>query len=321
MKKSTLLLSALFLITAFCSALTKEEFQKLPYKQTSWYGGTFSSELLEKIRTFEGNPSEFLKELDNYDGYQNHKLTEEEKKLFLEYFSYLPQKLQQAVTENVYAIYFVDGMWYGALTDIIFDENGKAWCTMFLNPDTFHYSLDDWLTYRDNSVFKNVDKKNKMEVKTGDTHTAFLHLFLHESVHVYDYINHITPYYNEAMKTQSADNLFYSVWQNMNEPLKKYQNKKFEKAAFYEYGTKIPIKNGKEIIDYLAKTPFCTLYAATNWMDDFAEAVTFYYLQKRFGNNYELTYIKDEKVNAVYSYRGNQNVKIYDSLCKEICGF
>ncbi len=107
----------------------------------------------------------------------------------------------------------------------------------------------------------------------------------------------------------------------MNEPLKKYQNKKFEKTAFYEYGTKIPIKNGKEIIDYLAKTPFCTLYAATNWMDDFAEAVNFYYLQRRFGNNYELTYIKDEKVNAVYSYRGNQNVKIYDSLCKEICGF
>lgn len=137
MKKSTLLLSALFLITSFCSALTKEEFQKLPYKQTSWYGGTFSSELLEKIRTFEGNPSEFLKELDNYDGYQNHKLTEEEKKLFLEYFSYLPQKLQQAVTENVYAIYFVDGMWYGALTDIILMKMEKPGVQCFLIPTPF----------------------------------------------------------------------------------------------------------------------------------------------------------------------------------------
>ena len=319
MKKVILSFIAATFITLFCPALTPQEFQSLPFKQVSYYGGEFSSELMGKVRTLTGNPAEYMRMLDDFEGYTNHKLTAEEQKQFTEYFSYLPPKLQKVVSEKVYAIFFVDGMWYGALTDIIYDENKNPYCVMYLNADTFHYSMDQWLTYRDNTVFKNVNEKNKVLVETGDSHSAFLHLLLHESTHVYDYVNNVTPYYNEAFQTSSKDNQFYEVWENMQQPLKKYQNKKFEKTAFYEYGTKIPIKNGKEIIDYLGSTPFCTLYAATNWMDDFAEAVTFYYLQRKFGSNYKLTFIKDGKASAVYSYRENPNARFYDSLCKEIC--
>ena len=144
--------------------------------------------------------------------------------------------------------------------------------------------------------------------------------FFHEAVHVYDYINHVTPYQFDPSLPYDSKNLFFSAWKNMQEPVKKDQNKKFEKTAFYEYGTKIPVKNGKEILEYLGNTPFCTLYAATNWMDDLAEEVTFYYLNKKFGINYKVTYIKNGKIEATYSYVENQKSKLYDSLCKEITG-
>ena len=74
------------------------------------------------------------------------------------------------------------------------------------------------------------------------------------------------------------------------------------------------------MIEYLGNTPFCTLYAATNWMDDFAEAVTFYYLHRKLGIDYKLTYIQNGKAIASYSYVKNQNARLYDSLCKEITG-
>lgn len=312
------------LVTVFVTAMTwansVEDFLKVPAKTTAYYGGSFSPVLMEKVRDFSGNAAVYLKAFDNFDGYTNHTLTDEEKNLFEEYFSYLPEKLQQAVSKNVYAIYFVDGMWYGAMTDFIFDENKCTYCTMFLNPDIFHHSLDEWLTYRDNTIFKDVDDKNKIIVESDSKQLAFMQTFFHEAVHVYDYINHVTPYQFDPSLPYDSKNLFFSAWKNMQEPVKKYQNKKFEKTAFYEYGTKIPVKNGKEILEYLGNTPFCTLYAATNWMDDLAEEVTFYYLNKKFGINYKVTYIKNGKIEATYSYVENQKSKLYDSLCKEITG-
>ena len=320
MKKIIQLFLIFLLISALCPAYTLDEILKYPAKHTSYYVGSFSPVLMEKVREFSGNAEEYLETIDNFDGYENHQLTEEETALFEECYAWLPEKLQQTVSENVYAIYFVDGMWYGALTDIIYDENRRPYCNMFFNAESFYYSLDDWLTYRDNTIFKDTDDDNHVVVETGDELTAFMQLMIHESTHVYDFINKITPYQNIEIASVDNSNLFYSVWKKKNEPQKKYLNKKFVKTAFYEYGTKIPIKNGKEIIDYLGTTPFCTMYAATNWMDDFAEAVTFYYLSKKFGMDYKVTYIKNGKVNAVYSYKKNQNARLYDSLCREITG-
>ena len=320
MKKFLHLIFVSFLFTALCMADAIDDLMKYPSKNTSCYGGSFSQVLMEKVREFSGNAEEYLEAYDNFDGYENHKLTDDETALFEECFAWMPEKLQQTVSENVYAIYFVDGMWYGALTDIIYDENRRPYCVMFFNAETFYYSLDEWLTYRDNTIFKDTDDDNHVIVETGDELSAFMQLMIHESTHVYDFINKVTPYQNIAAASADDTNLFYSVWKNMQIPQKKYLNKKFEKTAFYEYGTKIPIKNGKEIIDYLGTTPFCTLYAATNWMDDFAEAVTFYYLSRKFGMDYQVTYIKNGKPAAAYSYKRNVNARRYDSLCKEITG-
>jgi len=186
-----------FIILLFSSVLfsfTKDELMELEYKQTEYYGGTFSRNLLDKVRVLEGNPAEVIAFYDECYSYKNHTLTDEEKEIFQEYFSYLPEILQNCFLEKVYVVYFIDGMIYGGLTDFIFDENQNKYCVMYLNPATFHINLREWFELRDNTIFKKTDELNKIQVQCSEEYKAFLHVLTHETVHVYDYVYEVTPY-------------------------------------------------------------------------------------------------------------------------------
>ena len=319
MKKIAFVLFALLSVS--CFAYTKKELKAYPYKQTSFYGGSFSPDLQEKIRPFEGNAADYLMEFDNIYTYKNHNLSNTEKAVFDIYFKDLPQVLKDVVRDHVYAIYFVDGIDYGAMTDIIFGEDDQDYCIIYFNADIFYHTMDEWLTYRDNTLFKNTDDKNKVVVESGQDYIALVQTLTHEAAHVYDFINNVTPYTYDSSQATDPGNVFFSVWQDKYTPLKKYRNKKFEKASYYGFGGQVSISQGKNIVEYLAKTPFCTAYASKNWMDDFAEALTYYHLQKKYGIDYKITWYKNGKPKASYSYKDNPNAHVYDELCKEILGF
>ncbi len=317
MKKLPLILFIIF-SASHSFAYTKTELMELPYKQTEFYGETFSRELLDKVKPLHGNPAQFLAFYDNCDSYKNHELTESEKNLFLEYFNFLPPKIQDCVSDNVYAIYFVDGMNYGGLTDFIFDKDSKKYCVLYLNAATFHTDLNTWLEYRDNSIFTKTDEQNKIKVSSSSNYKAFLHVFTHEAMHVYDYINEVTPYMDSFDGQKKSDSPFYQNWKDINHPVKKYSNKLLSKFGYYNFGKQIALKNASKLLDYLASAPFSTLYGAKNFQDDFAETLTFYFFKKKFNINYKLEYISGGKVKAVYDLAQNQNVRIWDSLCHSI---
>lgn len=324
------ILSFLILLSSnLLFAYTKAELMELPFKKIEFYGGNFSSDVLEKVRAFEGNPAEYLINFD-YDSlsysseieinYSNHELTETEKSLLFEYFSYLPPKMQSCFKENVYAIYFIDGMWYGGLTDFIFDENQKIYCVMYLNADVFKETLSDWFEKRDNTIFTQTDENNKVKTECSDDYKGLLHVLLHETAHVYDYVNQITPYMDFFDGQKKSDSVYYNFWANKYQPVKKYNHKDLSAFSYYYFGNQIPLKNAKGLINYLSKTPFSTLYGAKNFQDDFAETVTFYYLKKVFGINYKITYIENGVEKATYDLAKNKNTHVWDSLCKDLTG-
>ncbi len=302
----------------FC--YTFEELKKLPYKQTAFYGGSFSSELLDKVRDFEGNAKSFLSDFDNCYEYKNHILTDTEKAFFTEYFSCLPEKLRTSFLEHVYAVYFVEGMRYGGLTDFVFDENQKMYCTVYFNIDTFRYTLDEWLELRDNSIFTKTDDANKIKVECSREWKAFLHVLTHETAHVYDYINHVTPYADSFEEGQRSDSVYYRYWRDNSHPVKEFDSKLLPKFSFYYFGKQLPFSKASELLRYISKTPFSTLYGAKNWQDDFAETLTFYYFWKAFGLDYRITCVEKGKAKATYSLSQNKNVRVWDSLCEELTG-
>ena len=317
MKKSIFIIG-LLLFTSLLFSLTIDEVKALPYKKTSFYGDSFSRELLEKVRPLEGNAKQFLSDYDNYYEYKNHELTAQEKDFFTEYFSCLPPKFQDCFLDYVYAIYFVEGMWYGGLTDFIYDENQNTYCVIYFNIDTFYYVLDDWLELRDNSIFIKTDDNNKIKVECSKEWCAFLHVLIHESAHVYDYVNKITPYIESFDGIPKTNNVYYQYWQTKVQPVNKYNNKLLSQFSYYYFGKQISFSKAKSLVDYLSTTPFSTLYGAKNFMDDFAETVTFYYLKKAFALDYKITCIQKGKAKATYRLSANKNLSVWNELCKQI---
>ena len=312
-----------FFLMLVCSRLfcfTLDELKKYPYEQTSYYGGSFSYELLDKVRVLEGNAKKFLSDYDNYYEYKNHVLTENEKTFFTEYFSCLPEKFKACFLENVYAVYFVEGMSYGGLTNFIFDEDQRMYCTVFFNIDTFKYNLDEWFEIRDNSIFTKTDEKNRIKVECSKEWKAFLHVLTHESAHVYDYINNVTPYADSFDGNPKSDSAYYKYWRDKSHPVKEFDNSLLSKFSYYNFGKRISFSKANDLINYISKTPFSTIYGAKNWQDDFAETVTFYYFQKAFGLDYKITCIKKGKTLSTYSLKQNANVHVWDSLCSELTG-
>lgn len=323
MKKIAVLFITL-LFSSLLFGLTTEEIMHLSqdsYFSTKFYGGSFNHGLFDKVRIFEGNAADFLASYDECDSYKNHELNDSEKKLFQEYFSYLPEKIQACVLENVFAVYFVDGMRYGGLTQPVFDESGKQYCILFLNSNTFQISLDSWLEYRDNSIFTETDDQNKIKVLCSNDYQAFLHVLFHETAHVYDYINDIAPFRDEHVAKEKTDSIFFSSWKSYFSPVKKYDNKLLKTFGFYDFGERIPVENARNLVNFLSTATFSSLYGAKNIQDCFAETITFYCFAKKFNINYELQYLNKGRIEALYNLKKNSRTHVWDPLCKEITGF
>lgn len=190
----------------------------------------------------------------------------------------------------------------------------------FFNIDTFKYNLDEWFEIRDNSIFTKTDEKNRIKVECSKEWKAFLHVLTHESAHVYDYINNVTPYADSFDGNPKSDSVYYKYWRDKSHPVKEFDNSLLSKFSYYNFGKRISFSKANDLINYISKTPFSTIYGAKNWQDDFAETVTFYYFQKAFGLDYKITCIKKGKALSTYSLKQNANVHVWDSLCKELTG-
>lgn len=298
-KLLSIFLSTFLIFPVFADSNTIDfmNYLQSPNKFYDFYNAKFSPNLMEKIHTFEGPVQIFLEGYDETSGYKNHVLTAEEEALFQEYFSYLPDYLQQSILDNVLAIYFIDGMCYGGLTDWCFNENGDGrYCILYFNMETFHTTLSNWLEKRENTLFNNEDDENRFVVECSDEYMGFLQCFIHEAVHVYDYINLISETKLEEKKSE-----FVEIWKSQTQTQPKYSSPILSKIAFYGFGDQTSVKNGKKLLDYLSKSPFVTFYSAKNVFDNYAEEITMPYLYNQFGINYKVKYLKNGKVAAEYN--------------------
>jgi hypothetical protein len=120
---------------------------------------------------------------------------------------------------------------------------------------------------------------------------------------------------------EKSESEFYKYWKDKTHPIKKYNHQLLSKFSYYYFGNQIPLKEAKNLINYLSTTPFSTLYGAKNFQDDFAETLTFYIFKKKLNLNYKIEYISNGKTKASYSLEENPNIHVWDSLCQNIVGF
>jgi hypothetical protein len=175
------------------------------------------------------------------------------------------------------------------MTDYVLDKDKNMYITLYFNKDLLYKTMDEWVEYRDNSMFYS-DYNISININCTTNYLSLLYGLVHESSHVYDFYNHITPFINPWLKSLIEVN--YSreftkeIWKDFNLPINNYNILSGYVISFYNLGNKIEIIEALELYKRISESPFSSIYGATSWAEDFSETFTWYYLYK----NYEISY-------------------------------
>jgi hypothetical protein len=255
-------------------------------------------------------PDDLLKYLIDYDksvgikntNYKAHALSPEETAMFGEYLKLLPDRYRTTFSNKLMAVYFVDNFSGAGLTDWLVNENGDFYYYTVLNSALLSESLDDWLTYRENSFFT-PGSEFSIRVRTGTDFKAFMYGFLHEGGHIVDIEYHVTPYIDPPHKKfikqeGEVSDFTRGVWEGQKTPVAQYKFNNQDTLNVYGIFNRelAPASAMETMFLQLNKTPFVSFYAGTAWYEDFADLITYHHLQKNLGGSIRLELYKEGKL-------------------------
>ncbi|MGB0742915.1 MAG: hypothetical protein ACPGSB_00180 [Opitutales bacterium] len=251
-------------------------------------------------------PDPVLAELKRAEGHGNHKPyrpSPAELRLFKDYFDTLPPRCRAVMKERLLAIYFIDGLHVGGGTHWVLDDTGKIYAYMTLNRRIFDLSISDFLTLKEKTVYSREPSNYRVKIQVSGEYKSLLYILTHESLHLVDYVDRITPYaeqiLNELQHTDVNETRFTEgIWWQFDQPLRKFRFRLLRKVKFYSENASgvIPMSDAKNMYRSLEDTPFVSLYSCVNWAEDFAEAITMRHLTKELGLTYSTSVTKDGNV-------------------------
>ena len=274
-----------------------------PIQRLENYNGNVVLPIEERLLTTPITITNLLNELDNVDIYSSYELNDDEKQLFMNYFGFLPLEYKNIFYEKVVGIYFINNFLGGGMTLPVFDNNGNMYMTLFFNPEILKQNISEWINFRDNSIFENNGNRISVVIECNNTYYAIIHTLLHEASHVYDFYNHVTPPRNR--ETALPTDFTNGIWNSYNLPIERFDFTNRQNMAFYIFGEKIGKEYAFDMYTALTHTPFSSLYGSTTWIEDFAEAFTWYYLNKNYGINYVTLLLENDTI--LLSYNPNEN--------------
>lgn len=168
--------------------------KSIPAKNYSSYSFNPDSTLLSRVRDTPDFILDYLKNMDTVDYYTSYTPTSEEMDLIEEYLDLLPPLNRKIMKEKLLGIYFVSNFTGSGMADYAVDDDRNIYTLLFLNPDTLKVRINEWMDYRENTSFIEENDEIRIEVECGNNYLALLYILLHESTHIVDYINSITPY-------------------------------------------------------------------------------------------------------------------------------
>lgn len=245
-------------------------------------------------------PSDFLKATQNDEksiGIYNAILyaartpTADEIALFKTYVGLLPPALQKVFTKKLLAVYLIDDFAGGGLANWVVDRDGHTYYYIILNSSLFTESLDDWLTYKNDSQFDQSTLSPTIRIQTQTDYKALLYGLLHEGTHIADIEHGITPYFDPHHRRLTGRNEVISsftnrVWRQWLQPDSQYdfshRNDLNPYGSFPKKGH-IPRSELPAMFLQLTKTPFVSFYSGKSWIEDLAEYVAFNHIEKKLG--------------------------------------
>ena len=308
---------SVFLVIYLCSCNTVQKKDVHPIQKIENYNINIGLPIDEKISIISPVIINLLNDMDKVDNYLPYELNYEEKKLFIDYYSFLPSIFKNIISEKVLGIYFIENYLGGGMTLPVFSNAGDMYIVLFFNPEILRQNISEWINFRDNSTFSNTESSISVVIESSTDYRALIQTLFHEACHVYDFYNFVTPVRDrKKIPTEFINN----VWNDFDEPIEKYNFTKRNNLSFYELGEKIDKEYALDIFTALKNTPFSSLYGSTSWLEDFAETCTWYYLNKYYGIKYTTQLYKDGKLLLSYDPNDNELVtrryKIFEKIIK-----
>jgi len=320
MKYSYILL--IFLILFSCSPeedTRKQMILDMPFKQLENYEHDFNAPVIDRIQEA---PLILLDEImlwDNVDNYSQYIPTEKELSMFESYLRLIPEKNLQVLEEKLVGIYFINNLIGSGLADYIFDESDELYCILLLNPDVFKYDISSWLTLRENSCFVQDGSGIKIKVECGTEFSGLLYILLHETTHIVDYVETITPYCESDLTyffepEEPGNNDFTKgIWAEYNILLKTYEFPEQESISYYGLGgPNFAFKEAVSVWEQVKQTPAASLYGCMSWAEDLAEYITWYHYTQIMGQSYKIVLLNSGKV--LYEYEPFLEQKVLERI-------
>lgn len=227
-----------------------------------------------------------------------------ESALFTSYLALLPPVHRAVFEKKLLGIYIIDDFAGAAMTDWAADADGKVYYYLVLNSELFSRSIDDWLTWKENSPFDDSSASPAIRVRTGTDYKALLYGLLHEGAHVVDYELAVTPYVDglhrrfTSRATKRSD-FTDDVWLDREKPRAEYDFKRRADMNLYRiFSGKalIPRQELAPMFAQLAATPFVSFYSGASWNEHLADFLTYHHIEKKLGGAVTLELVSEQKV-------------------------
>ena len=235
--------------------------------------------------------------IPNSDRYAARDATADELALIKSYIDLLPRAHQKVFASKLLAVYFIDGFSGAGMTEWVVDREGHTYYYLILNSSLFNISIDDWLTYKEDSQFESrLDKSTtspSIRVRTQTNFKALMYGLLHEGSHIVDYELGVTPYIDPQHRrfigrNKDRSDFTDGVWVQGSKPVERYDFKHRGDINTYGIFPKrglIPRSELPEMFSQLAKSPFVSFYSATSWNEDLADYMTYHHIERYLGGS------------------------------------
>lgn len=221
----------------------------------------------------------------------------------------LPENLRRRMSDRLLGVYAVRGLGSSAYTGFVRnDKKMERFAYVVVDVDAMNRTANEWLTWKENSPFLS-DPLNRIEVtiedKANDTIARALeYVLIHEFGHVLAVNSDLLPpsflgsgrvdfedfdFLNHGW-TKAPDGIAYNRVIDQQHPVP------YPIVYYQTRDGRPPGSAATALYDWLSRTDFVSLYAATNPHDDFAESLVSYVHTVINKRPWEIRVIRDGKV-------------------------
>ena len=299
-----ILLLVMALLTVSCQSVPEAPYQDELSGSLGWKRAAFNrmknnrnEPLVGRVQPMPADLFNALKDSDYEIGitssrhYTTRAATEQELTLFQSYVALLPSAHQKIMKQKLLAVYLVNDFAGAGYSDWVIDPSGNIFYYLIINTAVFERSIDEWLTFRDGSLFDDSVPELSLKVLTGIDYKALLYALLHEGAHLVDYELGVTPFVDDLHrkvlhKKVESTAFTQGVWLSQGQPVEPYDfklRKNMNIYGIYPERGKIAEFESVAMLEQLSSTPFVSFYAGSSWNEHLSDVLTYHHIEQFLG--------------------------------------